>query len=442
MAFLEGQYDEFVHGTFPFNLLDEESFEQLKPGMVEFNYHAGSRLYSFDERAEYFYLIISGKVELYREEDDKPAERVKLGPGCCFGEEALRAEGYRLTDARCLEKSCIVSLNRETALELANSHPKMRKAFALLYRTLKYRTRLHLPWLGKTEVVRLISRRHHFFFLLRIILPAVFSLGLSGWLFSVNFTSRGFSIWLIILALLILLAGLVIASWSALEWSNDYFFITTERVLLQKKLIGFFESRQEFPLSTILSSGVETFLIGRLFGYGAITLHSYNGNLRFKRLPAPDLILGLLEFERLRVAEEIKASDEQRMRMLLERRFGDDYSPEIAKWNSKSTMPAMTMYTSGSVLDALARFFGLRQVKKGAVVYRTHWWILLRKTFLPAVLLAMDVIFVLLKLTGGISWMSDSLAYIFAIILTVGAFGWWLYQYVDWHNDTYTITPD
>jgi len=187
---------------------------------------------------------------------------------------------------------------------------------------------------------------------------------------------------------------------------------------------------------------VETFLIGRLFGYGAITLHSYNGNLRFKRLPAPDLILGLLEFERLRVAEEIKVSDEQRMRNLLERRFGDDYNPEVAKWKSKSGMPAMTMYATGSVLDALARFFGLRQVKKGAVIYRTHWWILLRKTFLPALLLVLDVIFVLVKMTGGVSWMSASTAYIFAILLTVGAFGWWLYRYIDWHNDTYTITSD
>ena len=37
---------------------------------------------------------------------------------------------------------------------------------------------------------------------------------------------------------------------------------------------------------------------------------------------------------------------------------------------------------------------------------------------------------------------SDSLIYGLAIGVTILSFGWWLYQYADWHNDIYVIMPD
>jgi hypothetical protein len=57
--------------------------------------------------------------------------------------------------------------------------------------------------------------------------------------------------------------------------------------------------------------------------------------------------------------------------------------------------------------------------KDGVLIYRTHWFILLRKIIIPTVSLLLLIIF---------------------LIFVVGL--WWVYQYVDWANDLYIITED
>jgi hypothetical protein len=100
------------------------------------------------------------------------------------------------------------------------------------------------------------------------------------------------------------------------------------------------------------------------------------------------------------------------------------------------------MYQSGSLLDLAARFFGLRYVKDEGVVYRTHWWILLKKTILPGLIILGVVLFVAAKWIGMMPKADEILVYSLALALVIIAWCWWLYQYMDWHNDVYIITTD
>jgi hypothetical protein len=44
---------------------------------------------------------------------------------------------------------------------------------------------------------------------------------------------------------------------------------------------------------------------------------------------------------------------------------------------------------------------------------------------------------------SGLNPKLDSVTfYLLAILFTVASWGWWLYQYADWHNDVYIITSD
>lgn len=243
------------------------------------------------------------------------------------------------------------------------------------------------------------------------------------------------------MAIISLLVSGVLTAWAALEWSNDYFFITRERVLVQKKLLGFFESRQESPFSAILSTGLDTSFFGRALDYGAINLRSYTGNLRFNQLPAADLIYELLENQRNRIERETRHDDQDDMREMLEQRLGGD--PVRPAVRQRRTSPEQSsMYQSGSILDLLARFFGLRHAREDGVVYRTHWWILIKKTFLPGLILFGVILIVAAKLLGFMAHISDNLIFIISILATIVSWGWWLYQYFDWHNDIYIITPD
>jgi hypothetical protein len=104
--------------------------------------------------------------------------------------------------------------------------------------------------------------------------------------------------------------------------------------------------------------------------------------------------------------------------------------------------PILSAYQTGTISDFLARFFNLRYEKDGSIVYHTHWWILLRKTFFPALFLVAIVITVLLRVIGVLSSIPESFVFGAALGLSIAGWGWWFYQYQDWHNDIYIVTND
>jgi hypothetical protein len=89
----------------------------------------------------------------------------------------------------------------------------------------------------------------------------------------------------------------------------------------------------------------------------------------------------------------------------------------------------------------MAKFYGLRQTKSGSVIYRTHWWKFWGKIFLPTLLLVIALVFTMLKVVGLFPSIPPVQAYGGAIIFTLAAWGWWLYQYFDWIY-IYILTAD
>lgn len=427
---------------FPFNLLDETALIAISPLFEIAEYRKDSPVFSSGEVPDYLYFILSGDVKVTSRSSKTESRENNLATGDHFGEEVLSSTDYRLSEAICMTDTRLLKINKEDLSNLKKQYPVVNKAFKLIYLTYKFWTRLALPWLGNDEKILLISRRHSFFFFLRIILVGGAGLLGSGFLLSLAIKPTGVSVGLLVFALLVLIIGFLIAAWTALEWTNDYFFITSERVLAQKKIAGFYDSRQESPYSAILSTGLESTIWGRAIGYGTIHMRSYTGDLSFKRLPFPDVIYELLEFQRHRAARETRQQDHGNIRETLQKRLDGMAAGRERPSMSDLRPDITTTYSSGSFLDLLARFYGLRYEKSGSIVYRTHWWILLGKILVPSLILTGVVIFVILKLAGLITIMTDTQAYTAALILTLVSWGWWLFQYFDWHNDIYIITPD
>jgi hypothetical protein len=86
--------------------------------------------------------------------------------------------------------------------------------------------------------------------------------------------------------------------------------------------------------------------------------------------------------------------------------------------------------------------FKVRFTSKGVITYRKHWAALLQKLLIPSVLVL--VLFGLIGLrAGGVIEIADTASAITCMSLAlIPLFAWWAYQYVDWVNDLYQITPD
>ncbi len=432
----------FLKGSFPFNLLDEADLQTMATRFGIVRLPAGTVIYRRGDIPDHLYMILSGKIHITAEQKTSGEKSWDLLPGDNFGMEVRKPNLYRLTDAVCASDVELLRIDRMTLDDLCSEYEDLQRALELNLHTFLLRLKLALPWLGEGERISLISRRHPFFLILRILLLGAVTFTAFGLILSLAFTAEGFSAGFFILALFVLLLGAALTGWSALEWSNDYFFITRDRVLVQKKLIGFFESRQESPFSAILSLGLDTSFIGRAIGYGAVTLRSYTGNLRFSNLPVADLIYELIENQRTKIDREVRHQDQNEMRTVLERRFGERTDQLTPRPGTRPMPQQGAMYQSGSLLDLAARFFGLRYVKDEGVVYRTHWWILLKKTILPGLIIFGVVLFVAAKWIGMMPKADEILVYSLALVLVVIAWCWWLYQYMDWHNDVYIITTD
>ncbi len=432
--------NEMLSGLFPLTLLDGTSLSEAASHFELINYPRDSRLYAAGDIPDHFYWIVSGSVQLTAGAVRRGQAEQILSEGDYFGAEVLSRTDYRFSDAVCLTESKLIRVNEQDLIQLRDQHPDLMNAFSLIYQTHKFRNRLFLPWLEKGEKVNLVCRRHPFFLALRVLV--IGGAAVAGFAGLLSLAAAGKSSALLLLGLLFLLLGVFFTAWSALEWGNDFFILTSERVLVQKKLTGFFDSRQEAPYSAILSTGLETTIWGRLLGFGSINLRTYNGKLSFHRLPLTEIIFDLLEHQRRRVLQQNRQTNKNEMREVLHQRLERKSGRSRTSLTGMNTPELKTTYTSGSIMDLLARFFGLRHERSGAVIYRTHWWRLLGKTILPAILLLVVGVLVVLKIVGFLPAIAANQLYIGSIIIAVIAWGWWLYQYQDWYNDVYIVTSD
>jgi hypothetical protein len=432
-----------IQSIFPFDQIDDSTLRDLTPKFKIAVLSDKCCLFSIGDSAEDLYFILSGNIKVIAPKKEVVVNNLILTNGDHIGEEAILNNVARKTTAICQGQVKLLKIDRETIQALCNKSILIKRAFQLFCRSYLLSTKLQFPWITPRESIFLISRKHILFMFLRLVSLSVLGL-LSFSLFTyLSFSSTSAKGVFFFLAFLSLGVGILSGVWAAFEWSNDYFIVTRERVLVQKRLVGFFDSRQESPMSAILSTGFDTSLLGRLFGFGTVRLHSYTGDIHFHKLPNPDLIFNLLENQRERVNIESKSEEKKIMREMLTHRLNNPADAETIPMRSAARRSKrFGTYQSGSFSDLLARFFQLRQEKNNSVIYRTHWWILIKKTLIPFLFLLLAVIGVLFRAAGLMKEIPESFFYTVTLIAVIGLWGWWFYQYLDWQNDVYIVTQD
>jgi CRP-like cAMP-binding protein len=431
-----------IKSLFPFSLLVDDEIKRIAPFFEQVNFPEGATIFSDGYPAKDLYFILSGSVKIIYHHKEQDAVLGVLSAGDHLGEEAFSANSIYKTRAVCLSNVTALRIKGGKARSIAEAQPQIRNAFWLFQKTFHLACSTRLPWRSETEGIELFSRRHTFFLFLRLVLIGSASLAVFSFILFSALASTHYFTSLLILSLIVLMLGCGLCAWSALEWTNDYFIVTHERVSVQKKLIGFYENRHESPINAILSVGIDTSFWGRLLGYGTVTLRTYTGDLRFERLPFPYLIYELLEIRRQYAVLQASQTEKREVREALSGKTDQNLTLKSMRAKSAANTANDQIYQSDSLSDLLARFFNLRTQKEESVEYRTHWWILFRKTLLPALFLIAIILVVLARLIGFLAQVPEVVIYAGGVILSLIGWGWWAYQYQDWHNDIYILTDD
>ncbi len=443
----------FLNKLHIFNGLDSNQLAEIAAKLVAIEFPKGKRIIKRGDKPDGFYLIYKGIARVSAFEKGEERQLALLYNNDYFGEEALFERKRRTATVTAEEDSVLLYLSRERFSTLIAQHEKLKPNFQVAIRSRRLARSTRFNWLGKNEVIHFIARRH-VFLLYRALLAPVIALIIPITLFFFGFSLKSFT--LEALAWTFFVGDLGWMTWNWIDWGNDYFIVTNQRVVWLEKVVFLYDSREEAPLGSLLSVGVETDMLGRVFHFGNVIVRTFVGRLEFDHVDHPVQAADMIReyWERTKSAASRSQMDlmtdaiKQKLGLPLNKRPPAELAPVIPVDEEKISKTPLWML-------ALQSIFQLRLEDGGKVIYRKHWVILIQNswkpllTFLAALGLFFWRIFYIVSSetttflhVNRSGWNApDAISSI--LLLTFLPIGFWLwYQYEDWRNDIFMISQD
>ncbi len=265
------------------------------------------------------------------------------------------------------------------------------------------------------EKVLFMKRRHWFVLLLwtvplLLLLFVMFGIGLLiGVAVELNPV-----IWaLVILALIALPTGMLV--WRILDWENDHYILTNRRVIHIERVYFLFESRQEAPLSKVQDvTFVMPTPLHNVLDFGDVVAETAapEGQIIFEAIPKP---------------REIQAQILRAAGLREHGRVPGEQPEGFSFWRLLRAMG-----------EFLARMLYPVYPRHGVIIWRKHWFVLLKALVSPAVGMLLTGVFISVAL--GLEAPQIVVLILSLVFLLLVA--WLVFRVIDWHNDIYILTAD
>lgn len=423
-----------------FAQLDHPELEELANlfGLVEVS--RGQRIYNEDRPGTYFYIIYSGKVHLTMQAGGEDGIAALLMPGDYFGEEVFFHPNQREYTATALTNCLLLRLIRTAEPQVSALAPGFKKSVSIMNKTRKLNRKLVLPWLNPGEVIFYISRRHPFFLWKRLILP-IFFLCVSL-IAGIALLAQGVLPPALAgaIGMVILIFFTLWIAWSGLDWSNDYFIITDQRIVWMERVAGIYDSRQEAPLSTILSVDVNRSFWGQVIGYGDVVVKTYTVPLILQNQRHPTQVAALVDEQWIRSKQTNRRNESAAVEAAVRRQLIGEV--DAVQADTDTTNVFHENYRSGFIQTFFANLFKVRYEEDGIVTYRKHWYRLIAKIWQPVAGLILGMIVWMLRLYDVFTFLPTGTVFFVIVSFWIACIFWGGYEFVDWRNDVYQVTGD
>jgi hypothetical protein len=435
----------FLKKSHLFRGLTDEQLDNVADAMDEISYPADKVLIKQGTQGDYFYMIHSGSVRVTRSMKGKNENLASLVAGDYFGEEALLTHRNRTASVTTLEDSVLLVLPRQHLEVLFTHIQKLKANFEMAVESRRLIRKTNFGWIQPDEVIYFLARKHPILLWQTMAAPL---LVLLGPLFLFWFSISTAAVIPLILACFLLLVDVAWGLWKWVDWGNDHYIVTNKRVIWLEKVIGIYDSRQEAPLNTIISVGVETDQIGRMLDYGDVIVRTFVGRILFHHVHRPYQAASLVEEHWVRSREISREEDASAMKQAIRERLG--LSARKAGEPAQQAPVVRSSYKPGVLQVMFSNIFKVRFEDSGTITYRKHWFVLLKTTWQPGLLLILllgaiinrlfnlPVVDLTITPSGSrVDTLIGVMLLAFAIVLV-----WWLYSYINWHNDIFQVTPD
>lgn len=419
-----------------FRNVEDARLEIAADLMEEEELRAGQTIFAQGAAADYFYIIESGAVQLSRAEGPShaPLSLGLLEEDDYFGQEMLDVNLARQVTAEAVTDVVLLRVLATDFNRMIEHIPSLGPELQMVLDSYKLMLRTGFSWREDEEAVLFIARRHIFFLFRAILAPL--ALGAVTIPLLAYFVLRFPMVTTMTILVLFTLAFVSWFVWNYIDWTNDYYVVTSRRVLYQERVVLLYDSRLESPLPAIQSTTINTTQLGRWLGYGNVAIRTFYGTLLFRDIPYPEQVMAFVQQQQLRAQFSQRKMDIRSIGEFLDKRIrSGPQRPSIP--GARVPPPPPDFFR-----EFISTLFHLRMQNGKTIIYRTHWFVLLKKIGIPTLILAGLAVFFILSLLDRFAILSIQ-ATCGLLFLSGGIVSlWWFYQYMDWHNDLYLITAD
>ncbi len=434
-----------------FHGMEDEELALVADQLQEQTYTSGEVIYRQNQKADNFYLIYRGSVNLVSVQKGKEVNPSTLVANDYFGHLDLLERHNRTGTATALTDTQLLILSQANFVKLLKTSPDFQSNLDIALRTRQLARSLQFRWLAPGEVIYFLARKHPIILVRNLIGPLLVLFVPSFFLFWWATSWQTFL--MLFLAGTFLVLDVLWAIWLIVDWGNDYYIVTSQRVVWLEKVIAVYDSRQESPLNTILAVAVETSLLGRWFDFGDVVVRTFVGKIIFKSVSRPKQAQHMVQEYWDRTKNVADKMEKDAMVAAIRKNLGI-----AAPAAPQKPPPPKADFPKQQGLGRIARFFGaerlrLRYEQGDSVIYRKHWFVLFQQAWIPLLGLLFTIgVFLyrlyllyqsqedaLVSLQNGasIDAYAGALFMVFFIMLA-----WLIYEVVDWSNDIYQVTNE
>jgi len=311
----------------------------------------------------------------------------------------------------------------------------------------------HKPfaWQNPDEVVVYFAQRHWIILVRSLFVPTLALVTLGSLLVAALGTLPP-AVQTALGALLLVGYGLAVA-WHWVDWRNDYFVITTQRVAHRELNLLRYELRTEAPLSQVQDVTVRRGRLGNILGFGDAVIQTAAkagpGAIVFDHVRDPEAakeavfrqLYRIQAYSRLAERESVRAELKRRLQWATAEELAAQAQTRGAVALAGSTQPA---HKPSPPWPRIRLIPPIREQRDGSIIWRKHWYFLVRRIlhwFLASLVL---VVLFVAYLLGRLPLVPPgSVGVVLATLVLAAIIGfnlWW--QVTDWGNDVYIVTED
>ena len=402
-------------------------------------------LFTDRDIVEDFYIVKSGKVFVYDQVGDQQID--PIGPGKYFVEETYlygQPENAVITSDQPTE---LLFLDEVDYYQLFTEFPEIKPGLARNPESQRLVRAGKFSWVADDELIAYVARKHEVIFIFSLIGPILISLVSLTILFAISTASISDALWTTgaVCSLALAFAAILWGIWKYLDWENDYYITTNQRVVWVEKVIWLYESRDEAPLTTILAVNTTRTAIGRIFHYGSVIIKTFTGEIIFRNLKDPEVMVRYINEYRELVQKGSERREKQKLDQELRKRLGWEENKDLKGEENIEALEEQEREQVNFWQKSFGHIFTMRFQEGEVITYRKYWPTLFGKIWLPSLMIFLSIVvtgFIVNFFLSGQSSANTTeillgLSSAFTLLVLIP---WWLYRYIDWRNDIYQVT--